>query len=169
MRPTIAVAAALISEAGWSTTLRGSTVYVAAANPNPRLPENRLVLANAQPSGRATLDRHRSRCIARESSGLPDRLATRHLLLDLQHGVEVVDQRDDSSGQLGDTQDGFALSSAECWLHAQELNLGQKGRERIVDLVLNARDNLSQHTPRDHVSWLPCVQSFLCFIGDIRR
>ena len=50
----LAVAAALISEADWSVTLRGSTTYMW----RPRTPfhgylENHIIPANAQPSGRA--------------------------------------------------------------------------------------------------------------------
>lgn len=62
--------------------------------------------------------------------------------------IELADQSDHTSCQLGDPGGRGAVLGAERGLHAQKLSLRQQSGERVVHLVLNADDRLAKLAAR---------------------
>lgn len=58
--------------------------------------------------------------------------------------VQIADERDDSADQLSNTVHGFAVLGGECGLHLEQLQLRERGSERIAELMLRVRDGFVQ-------------------------
>ena len=61
-----------------------------------------------------------------------------HSLLD-DSLVEIVDERDHATEENGQALDGRPMFGGERGLHLQELQLGEHGSERVVELMLRER------------------------------
>ena len=53
--------------------------------------------------------------------------------------VEIVDERDHATEENGQALDGRPMFGGERGLHLQELQLGEHGSERVVELMLRER------------------------------
>lgn len=79
---------------------------------------------------------------------LPGRFVSRPPSRIFRDRIQVTDQSDHASCQLGDPRGGGAVLGAEPGLHPQKLRLRQQSGERIVQLVLDEDYRPPQLAPR---------------------